>query len=1186
MFGLRSARSRVVALLLMLVVVLAAAVAVAVWSGRDMDARHQRLIDRSEVVAAVQDARAEDLTGSISFMAAAFTEDMASVVDFYRERTAERDEALRRARAGLAALNDADAVAGLDELIEMAEQEREATEELISLAGAVNVDTRVTLAQDLYPQMWPDYQEFVARLDGVVTEQSAALDAEEAAADRASHISLGSLIGASVVASLGAAGAFTALVLSVVRPLASLRTAARAVATDNAETVENVGGPEEVASLARDLNEMVRRRKQAEQAAREQADYLQSTLDALGLPFYVIDADDYRIKMANVAARPPESLRGKTCYEITHRRSEPCSGDADVCPLQEVKRTKRAVTVEHTHYDADGSARIHEVHCHPMLDADGNVKEVLEFAPDITERKRTEEALLESESKFRQIFENVQDIYFRTEPSGTIVELSPAVERFGYTRDQLIGTSVLDIYEDQGERTAFIEELLKHGEAADYELHLKAGDGRVVPSSASARIRHNADGTPAAIEGTLRDVTDRKRAEEALRESEERLRTVVRNAPVVLFALDREGVYTLYEGKALAALGLEPGEYVGRSVFDVYRDRTDVQENARRALRGETLTTAFERAGTLFEVHFSPMHDQNGEVSGVIGVGTDVTERQQVEDMLRRQATSDPLTGVLNHGAIVEELRTFVSEEGKPARCAVGTIDVDGLKAINDTFGHQVGDAVLIAVAKALSHDGTLVGRYGGDEFVVVLPNADRNAAERYRDEVLKAMDGAALTDPESGVGVPVLASIGFAICPEDATEVAELVKLSDSAMYGAKRQRPAGRPGPQPVLPLGRDRAAEMVGQIVPLLTSPGDLEDKLRLVGHRIAAGAGYDAVSIDLRSRPDAPPTIGITFAENPPEMLEAWQREARPLGDDPFTELLTRTRRPIIIEDPQNDERLTEPQRQVLRTAQLGSAVVIPLFWQDELVGILSVAREREGTCGPGDVQFLTTIAGQVTAIIRMATLVEELDSTSKRLVRSHDDTVMMLAAAAEAHDRTTGRHLRGVRALTRALARELGTGEQEAADLGMAAVLHDIGKVRVPDIILASTGQLTDHEWELLKQHTVWGEEFLRGRLGFEQASTIARSHHERWDGSGYPDGLSGDQIAGAAHIVAVADAFDAMTHDRPYRAARDIESAIVEVKANSGAQFSPEVVGALLRLCEDGGLPALDEVALDQEAAA
>jgi putative two-component system response regulator len=194
--------------------------------------------------------------------------------------------------------------------------------------------------------------------------------------------------------------------------------------------------------------------------------------------------------------------------------------------------------------------------------------------------------------------------------------------------------------------------------------------------------------------------------------------------------------------------------------------------------------------------------------------------------------------------------------------------------------------------------------------------------------------------------------------------------------------------------------------------------------------------------------------------------------------------------------------------------------------------------------------------------------------------------MLLAAAAEAHDRTTGKHLRNVRTISERLARGMGWDEGGANELGLAAVLHDIGKIRVADSVLANTGRLAPEEWELMKQHAVWGEEFLAGRPGFVLAATIARSHHERWDGEGYPDGLSDGRIPEAAAIVAVADSFDAMTSDRPYRPRRSVAAAMRELVACSGKQFSPEVVQAMMRLSKRGMLPHLDRHAPEDAAAA
>jgi putative two-component system response regulator len=159
-------------------------------------------------------------------------------------------------------------------------------------------------------------------------------------------------------------------------------------------------------------------------------------------------------------------------------------------------------------------------------------------------------------------------------------------------------------------------------------------------------------------------------------------------------------------------------------------------------------------------------------------------------------------------------------------------------------------------------------------------------------------------------------------------------------------------------------------------------------------------------------------------------------------------------------------------------------------------------------------------------------------------------------------------------------------DAEVNALGLAATLHDIGKIRVPESILMSPARLNGEEWTVMKQHTQWGAEFLRQRSGFELAAIIAQHHHERWDGSGYPARLAGKAIPEAAAIVTVADSLDAITNDRPYRLGRPLHWAIGEIVRCSGQQFSPRVVEALLRLYRKRALDFLTTESEDVPRAA
>jgi HD-GYP domain-containing protein (c-di-GMP phosphodiesterase class II) len=172
--------------------------------------------------------------------------------------------------------------------------------------------------------------------------------------------------------------------------------------------------------------------------------------------------------------------------------------------------------------------------------------------------------------------------------------------------------------------------------------------------------------------------------------------------------------------------------------------------------------------------------------------------------------------------------------------------------------------------------------------------------------------------------------------------------------------------------------------------------------------------------------------------------------------------------------------------------------------------------------------------------------------------------MLLGDVVEADDAYTGSHSRDVVSLVIDVADRLGLDAPQRRDAEFAALLHDIGKIKVPGEIINKPGKLTDEEWEIMKAHTVEGEKLLSqvgGILG--NVGRIVRSCHEDWDGTGYPDGLVGEEIPLVARIVRACDAFSAMTTDRSYRKARPVEEAVAELKRCSGTDFDPVVVETL-----------------------
>jgi len=175
-----------------------------------------------------------------------------------------------------------------------------------------------------------------------------------------------------------------------------------------------------------------------------------------------------------------------------------------------------------------------------------------------------------------------------------------------------------------------------------------------------------------------------------------------------------------------------------------------------------------------------------------------------------------------------------------------------------------------------------------------------------------------------------------------------------------------------------------------------------------------------------------------------------------------------------------------------------------------------------------------------------------------------DAIEALALALLERDRYTGEHSNAVIEMAVGVARNLGCSETEVERIRAAALLHDIGKVAIPDRILHKPGPLTEEEWLLMREHPVIGERILRALPGLGAVARIVRHEHERWDGRGYPDGLAGEAIPLGSRIVIAADTYHAITSDRPYRAARSHEEAVAELTRCAGSQFDPRVTATLV----------------------
>jgi HD-GYP domain-containing protein (c-di-GMP phosphodiesterase class II) len=261
----------------------------------------------------------------------------------------------------------------------------------------------------------------------------------------------------------------------------------------------------------------------------------------------------------------------------------------------------------------------------------------------------------------------------------------------------------------------------------------------------------------------------------------------------------------------------------------------------------------------------------------------------------------------------------------------------------------------------------------------------------------------------------------------------------------------------------------------------------------------------------------------------------------------------------------------PVREGLRgfagTARV-DAVFIPVAFAISLVAV-------------NDPLYLLVIAPLVWLLRLFSIDRRERYTKALELQRAYRGTVMLLSDVIESEDRYTAEHSRSVVDLVHAVADQLGVPDQDRQELEFAAMLHDVGKIAIPKEILNKPAALTDSEFEVIKTHTIEGQ-FMLDRVGglLGRVGEIVRSCHERWDGTGYPDGLAGREIPYASRIVFCCDAYNAMTTDRVYRGAMSQDEALAELQANSGTQFDPSVVAAVETVVQGRPAPesAADEV--------
>ena len=247
-------------------------------------------------------------------------------------------------------------------------------------------------------------------------------------------------------------------------------------------------------------------------------------------------------------------------------------------------------------------------------------------------------------------------------------------------------------------------------------------------------------------------------------------------------------------------------------------------------------------------------------------------------------------------------------------------------------------------------------------------------------------------------------------------------------------------------------------------------------------------------------------------------------------------------------------------------EIFSTIAARGWWQGELVNVRRSGEEWDARVS---IARVSGSDGNLVGYVAVEADITEIRRLTRKLKEANLEAIYMLSMACEAKDESTGNHVNRVQRYSYAIARRLGIPEVEAEEIGYSSIMHDLGKLHVPDAILVKPAPLDEAEWRLMKRHPRDGVKILRNGPFYAVAREIAEGHHEHWDGSGYPKGLKGEAIPLPARITAVADVFDALSSRRPYKEPWPEPDVLDELRRLRGVSLDPRVVDAFLGLCSE-----------------
>ncbi|MEJ5229593.1 MAG: HD domain-containing phosphohydrolase [Pseudothermotoga sp.] len=679
------------------------------------------------------------------------------------------------------------------------------------------------------------------------------------------------------------------------------------------------------------------------------------------------------------------------------------------------------------------------------------------------------------------------------------------------------------------------------------------------------------------------------RQKRLLKESEDRYRNLSKQfqmyldlVDVMIVSLDLQGKINFVNKKGCEILGYAREEILGKNWFEnfipqgiLYEVKNYLSELLARDSADEYHeNSVVTRDGKerIILWHNSVLRDDTGEVTGILSSGLDITELKQTKSQLEEQLQNAKILYKAAEELIIEELDAIKRAEKLSKICVenfgasmawVGQALPDRSVKIIGQFpkDHPYLEDLIVRWDDSLFANGA-AGRSiktGKNQIIEDVATDERFSAwkEKAQRFGIRTVAAFPLISPRGVFGTLVLYSDkpGF-FNSQKMDQIQMIAHIAAASLENARLFDQLEK----------RFLRMEALHKIDKAISASTDLSVTLSVLMDQVIHQLNVNACDIFLLNSN----TLILELVASRGFRVPLTEISSIKIGESLAGQVALQRRvlKEIVTQRGDEQGKALCQQRKIMMKEGFKSYMGVPLTAKGQLLGVLEVFSRSSIEEDEDWFEYLQILAQQGAIAIENSMLFESLQKSNVELARAYDATIEGWASMMDLRDRETEGHSQRVTLLTLKMAKQMKIDDRELIHIRRGALLHDMGKMAIPDQILLKPGKLTDEEWEIMKKHPIYAYQMLSKIDYLRPALDIPYCHHERFDGTGYPRGLKGEEIPLSARIFAVADVYDALTSDRPYRKAWSKEEAVEYIKSQSGKHFDPKVVEVFLKLLE------------------